>query len=288
MHCSKIIVALFLFCFSTAITFAQRIEYKAEDSIRVEKILHEAIAKRGSENRMLYFGKQFLGIPYVGHTLEKGSEEHLIVNLRELDCTTFVETVAALALCDSNNSRTFRDYCNNLRRLRYRNGEIKEYPSRLHYFTWWAQDNERKGIVKCISSDKSPFTATQVINLSYMSAHPQSYTHLKDCPDYVKAISDLEKKTKGERYPFIPKALLNQGQSTALGVIHDGDIVAMLSSKPGLDTQHIGIAVWQNGHLHLLNASSLYHKVVLDSNTLYNYMNKQKTQTGIRVFRITE
>lgn len=68
-------------------------EYTKEDSALVVRLLKEAKTKRGTENRMMYFGKKFLGLPYVGHTLELGDKEHLIVNLRELDCTTYVETV---------------------------------------------------------------------------------------------------------------------------------------------------------------------------------------------------
>ena len=70
-------------------------EYTAEDSALVVKLLAEAATQRGKENRMMYFGKKFLGLPYVGGTLENGDREHLIVNLHGLDCTTYVETVTA-------------------------------------------------------------------------------------------------------------------------------------------------------------------------------------------------
>ena len=90
-------------------TFTYNREYTKEDSALVVRLLKEAKTKRGKENRMMYFGKKFLGLPYVGHTLENGDEEHLIVNLHELDCTTFVETVLALTLCDKDDQRTFDD-----------------------------------------------------------------------------------------------------------------------------------------------------------------------------------
>ena len=79
---------------------AQNIEYSKEDSALVVKLLKEAPTQRGNENRIFYFGKKFLGLPYVAHTLELGDTEHLIVNLHGLDCTTFVETVVALSMCD--------------------------------------------------------------------------------------------------------------------------------------------------------------------------------------------
>ena len=54
-------------------------EYTKEDSALVVRLLKEAKTNRGAENRMMYFGKKFLGLPYVGHTLELGDKEHLIV-----------------------------------------------------------------------------------------------------------------------------------------------------------------------------------------------------------------
>ena len=105
--------------------------------------------------------------------MEVGDEEHLVVNLRKLDCTTFIETVVALALCDKQNKRTFKDYCKNLTKVRYRNGKITDYTSRLHYFTWWAEDNEKLGIVEDIAPKKEPwgpFTAVQTVSMSAMSA----------------------------------------------------------------------------------------------------------------------
>ena len=94
-----------------AITFAlstqaQDVEYTQADSALVVKLLKDAQTQRGKENRVFYFGKKFLGIPYVAHTLELGDKEHLIVNLHGLDCTTFVETLYALA-------RTTLNVCGN-------------------------------------------------------------------------------------------------------------------------------------------------------------------------------
>ena len=86
---------------------AQEIEYTQSDSALVVSLLDMAKNQRGQENPIFYFGKKFLGIPYVAHTLELGDKEHLIVNLHGLDCTTFVETVVALAMCDQQDFQQF-------------------------------------------------------------------------------------------------------------------------------------------------------------------------------------
>ncbi|MDR1699360.1 MAG: DUF1460 domain-containing protein, partial [Prevotellaceae bacterium] len=60
-------------------------------------------------------GEYFLDTPYVHYTLEAAApDEKLIVNLRELDCTTFTETVLALARTLKSGNPTFEQYCNEL------------------------------------------------------------------------------------------------------------------------------------------------------------------------------
>lgn len=262
---------------------AQEVEYVAADSIRIEEILRKA-EKEKPENAMLYFGKQFLGVPYVGHTLEVGDKEHLIINTRELDCTTFVENVLALYLCYQKKDASFRSFCDQLRSIRYRGGKLTDYTSRLHYFTWWGEDNEKMGFVKSVGTNAFPFTATQQLNINYMTTHPTLYKHLKANPQFVKVIAAQEKASNGKTYRYIPKSLLNRSEQE-LKSIKTGDIVSLITKKAGLDTSHVGIAVWQNGKLHLMHASSIYQKVVLDSTTFYDYGQRQTSMLGIRVYR---
>lgn len=291
---------IFYFFVLTLTAAAQRVEVTPEDSARVVALLKKAKTERGEENRVLYFARQFLGLPYVAHTLENGNKEHLIVNLHEFDCTTLVETAAALALCDVHDQRTFKDYCHWLTTLRYRDGKLMDYTSRLHYFTWWGEDNEKLGLVTCINQDTKPtafyeklvtaklWDEVQTVNVNYMTTHPGLYKHLKNNPAFVKVIRDYERISSGKSYRYIPKRLLGGKQRNSLGIINDGDILAMITSKAGLDTSHLGIAVWQNGRLHMLHASSLQKKVVLDKQNLYDYQQKQTSQLGIRVFRVNE
>ena len=276
-------IVLLLACMTV---HAQQVEYTKEDSIRIEQMLKQAQSEK-PENAMLFFGKQFLGVPYVAHTLEEGDKEHLIINTRELDCTTFVENVLALYLCHQSHTTSFRSFCDNLRNIRYRGGKLTDYTSRLHYFTWWGEDNEQMGLVKAIDAGKYPFTATQRLNINYMTTHPTLYKHLKANPQFVKVIATQEKASNGKTYRYIPKALLNRSESE-LSCVHTGDIVSLITKKAGLDTSHVGIAVWQKGTLHLMHASSIYMKVVLDTTTFYGYGQRQTSMLGIRVYRPRE
>jgi hypothetical protein len=181
--------------------------------------------------------------------------------------------------------QTFADYVNMLTLLRYRKGEVNEYPSRLHYFSDWILDKQKMGIVSELQSPNPPFSAVQKLNLNYMSTHPQSYKALTAHPEWITIIENQEKELTGSRFYYIPK---DKVRNTRLlrSTIQDGDIIAITCSKKGLDIAHLGFAVWKSDGLHLLNASQLHKKVVLEPMTLGTYLSKHPTHTGIRVIRI--
>ncbi len=265
---------------------AYEVQYLPEDSLCVESILAEASVQQQDINMIIYIARKMLDIPYVAHTLEVNKTEKLVINLRELDCTTFVENVLALYLCIRQNNKTFENFCNNLCKIRYRGGSEPHYVKRLHYFTDWIVDNTTMGFCEEIQSPTPPFSATQTINVNFMSAHPDKYKMLCENPGYLPYIKDMEKALNGKTYKYIPKSEMKN--STLLKeVIKDGDIIATTTSIGGLDIQHLGFAVWHSDGLHLLNASSLHHKVIDESMTLYQYLQKQKTMTGVRVVRVS-
>ena len=68
--------------------------------------------------------------------------------------------------------------------------------------------------------------------------------------------------------------------------VKDGDVIVIITNKKGLDTQHLGFASWHKDGLHLLNASSIHHKVIEEPMTLRQYLYKHPTMPGIRILRI--
>ena len=80
-------------------------------------------------------------------------------------------------------------------------------------------------------------------------------------------------------------AFMGKNSSLLRKTVHDGDIIAIVTVKKGLEISHIGIAAWHKDGLHMLNASSLYHKVVEDHNLLRTYLSKQTSALGIRIAR---
>ena len=266
-----------------SVATSAQVTYTKADSLTICRLLKEAPRKAST----LWFARQFHGIPYVAHTLEVNDSEQLVVNTRQLDCTTLVETVTALTICVQQENRQWTDYLKTLRTLRYRQGVIDGYSSRLHYFTDWIDDKQLMGIVSEIQGPNPPFTALQKVKVGYMSQHPQSYKALKANAALVPIIKRQELALTGKTYRYIPKQAIKNTQLLRQ-TIKDGDIIAITCNKKGLDIAHLGFAVWQKDGLHLLNASSIHHKVVTEPMTIRQYLQKHSTFTGVRIIRIKE
>ena len=116
MKIRSIVILLFCMMFSMAASAYQ----PRKDMVCIERLLSDAAKLPKDSNLMLHFGKQFLNVPYVAHTLDRNTEEEkLVVNTRELDCTTFVENVLALTLCAQRGETKFTDFENQLQQIRY-------------------------------------------------------------------------------------------------------------------------------------------------------------------------
>ena len=116
------------------------------DTTRINEILGKASSlKYGNASQLCgMIAREFIGKPYVAHTLED-SVEMITVNIDELDCTTFVETVLALAYTVNERRTSWHDFVFNLERIRYRGGQLNGYGSRLHYICDWMADNTYRG-----------------------------------------------------------------------------------------------------------------------------------------------
>ena len=167
------------FCCLTLATIATaQPEYSKTDSINIEKWLNESRQIEGTPQLVMFFAEKLKDIPYVAYTLDQNSEERLVVNTRELDCTTYVENVMALALCASNKMYHFPQFCFALQKIRYVKGQI-HYTTRKHYFTTWINDNTSLGLIETVDQPNPPFSATQIVDVDYMSTHPDAYAMLK-------------------------------------------------------------------------------------------------------------
>lgn len=242
---------------------------------------------------MAEMGRSFVGAAYVPGTLEVEGPERLVINFRGLDCVTFVENTWALSsfvrviggALGLDAVRTLADralteqrYESLLRSVRYRDGHIDGYPSRLHYFTDWVGDNAKRGLVRDISRELGGTLDTEPID--FMTAHVDAYRQLAD-PSFVVLLKQTEQRlTDGGRY-FVPQDRIEEVAER----IQDGDIIAATSTVRGLDVAHTGLALWVDGTLHMLHAPLVGEEVQISALSLADRIRRIGGQDGIIVAR---
>jgi len=224
-------------------------------------------------------GKFFAGAPYTAGTLEMKGAEHLVVNLREFDCVTFVESVVALVGCVRIQEKSFEAFRRLLLKIRYRQGRLKDYSSRLHYFSDWIHDNQKKGILKDVTREIGGRPLRKAIN--FMTTHPEMYPPLKSAANF-RGIKSVEKRIGRSPLFSIPKKGLRRFEDR----ICDGDLIAVTTNREGLDVQHVGLAARVKHRIHLLHASRTEGKVVFSKKTLYRYLMQSGARSGIMVARL--
>jgi hypothetical protein len=227
---------------------------------------------------MLAVGKYFLGFPYASHTLEREGRETVVINLRELDCFTFVENVVALAALISKGRSAFRGYAAQLKKIRYRSGILRGYSSRLHYFSDWLYDNEKKGIVIDVTRRAGGEAFRKYFN--FMTRQREDYPALSR-EKFHREMMSIEKRLSRRRLHYIPKAALGKFAH----LVENGDLIAVTTDIEGLDVIHVGLAVRLRRGLHLLHASEVEKRVVISDLTLHQYLSRRKMMTGIMIGR---
>ncbi|NOR34771.1 MAG: DUF1460 domain-containing protein [Bacteroidales bacterium] len=256
------------------------IVYQLKDKEILEQLIELYSAENEEETSalMVKVGSFFQETPYVAHTLET-EEEQLVINLREMDCTTFAENCLAISRTIQSKSQTFEQFTSELQFIRYRDGIIDAYPSRLHYFCDWIFNNVQKNLIGDMSEAiaQTPFPK----QINFMSTHPDSYRQLKESAPLIDLIAAQEKEISARKMFFIPETEIAEAESKLM----DGDIVGITTSIEGIAIQHVVILIRQEGRIHMMHASSKAEKVVVSELTLEEYLLNNKSASGIMLAR---
>ncbi|WP_273568863.1 N-acetylmuramoyl-L-alanine amidase-like domain-containing protein [Maribacter halichondriae] len=243
-------------------------------TIEIDGLLEKDFGKT-----LVAIGKTFMGTPYVAKTLEIGETESLVINLHGLDCTTFVENVLAFGLLLKEGKSDFDSFTETLETIRYKDGTLDGYGSRLHYFSEWIRNNEQKGLLKEITSDIGGVEIKKEIN--FMGTHRDLYPFLEDDANFEKIV-ETEKALNNESFCYLPQEQIEANEH----LIQSGDIIALTTSINGLDVTHTGIATREkDGRIHLLHASTGSMEVEVSKLPLADYLKKIKNNIGIMVAR---
>ncbi len=229
----------------------------------------------------LNIAKSFLNRPYKAHTLEGNQNEKLVVNLREFDCSTFVESCIAMGLTYRKDDISFEKFQKYLQRLRYyKNGKIKGFESRINYFSDWLYTHAEDGLLIDITPTMGGVPWKK--NVNFMSTHWNKYPFPKDM-ELLGKIIKIEERINSQNYTFVPKSKVKSIENQFM----NGDIIGITTNIDGLDVTHEGFAIrLQDKRVYLLHASSEFKRVMVTDKPLVEYLAKNKNQTGIMVARL--
>lgn len=257
-------------------------KYTENDKLIFEFLMKKILSEKSPDNEysklVPQIGKYFLGVRYVAHTLEC-ENEMLTVNFLELDCTTFLENVTVMATLAKTSQTGFDEYVKQLKKFRYRNGQVDGYASRIHYFSDWIVTNEERGFIKNITKETGGEPYVKTIN--YMTQNREKYQRLADKQTFEK-IKLSEENLNKHRHYYIPKAKVAEMEKN----IQAGDLIAITCDTEGLDIAHVGLAVEKNGRVYFMHASMSGKKVMISDEPLHDYLEKNRTHTGIMVARV--
>jgi len=277
----SLILFFFTIFFFSSSAFKTLNDY--EENLVKEKLssFDESLKNESIKKIIETVGLSFLGTDYVAGTLDDDvNNEKLVIKISGLDCVTFVENTLAIARTIQTGQPSLESFKDELQSIRYRNGIIDGYTSRLHYFSDWIFDNEQKGIVKDIAKKIGGVPYKK--NINFMSTHSDSYKSLNtDDGESLVKIKNIEKKINKRKMYYIPKNEVD----TYYDDLQTGDIIATTTEIKGLDVTHTGYIYKKNGKTYFLNASLNAKEVIISKEELKEYLNSDKKKTGIMIAR---
>ena len=238
--------------------------------------------------RAIRVGELAVGTPYEAFTLEAylraggnpSRTEPLTVSLTRFDCVTLVESCLAVArVAAQTRTPSWNRFAREVERMRYRGGKRGGYTSRLHYFSEWISDGEKRGLVRDIGASLGGGPDTRP--LRFMTEHRSSYPALANDAVF-RAIGEMERSLDKNPRHVVATARIPE----VVDRIETGDVVAFATSIPGLDVSHAAFAYRDSaGVLRVLHAPLSGGVVEVTRSTLPEYVSAIRRATGILVAR---
>ena len=260
----------------------REIAVQPEEIARFEKIVQYA-KKQNLPDRPIgeivqAIADNFLGKPYAEGLLDKSGTEKLIVTLDKFDCVLFVETVLAIARGVAVQDYDYQNFVNRIEEQRYLNGKMNGYCSRLHYFSEWINDNQKRQTVENITAKLGGVPMNKTLN--FMSQHRSSYPQMAKDEATYQCIVGIEADLAKTAVNYIPTNRIK----TVYSQLKPGDIVAVATDVKGLDVTHTGF-VYRNadGNMGLIHASPAGQVTV--AYDLHRYISRVESAIGIVVAR---
>ena len=256
----------------------------------VRKAQSENWAKLPISERMVKFGKELHGTPYVSFTLEIDNRiEAPSANFNGLDCWTFFETCLGLSrmIAQPKAKYTPHDLLAEIQFTRYRGGKCTgNYLERIHYLSEWFFENEARGVADNITRDLGGALPIRNRKCQEMTILWKSYRYLKNNPGLRPEMGKLEAKVSQLPVYYVPQSRIASIEKK----LKNGDIIGVVTKHQGGFCSHVGIVHRTgDGVTRMMHASSQrkYRRVINDS-SVSNYIKEFSGHIGIIVARPQE
>ncbi|MEU2252502.1 DUF1460 domain-containing protein [Nocardia xishanensis] len=212
----------------------------------------------GKGELLALLSSRFLGTPYGANMLVGSATqpEQLVVDLRRVDCFTFLDYVEALS-----RSADRDQFVANLIETRYAGGRV-DFLQRKHFFSDWS--HTPRIAATDITATLSPAAVTVGKRLN---AKADGGTYLPGLPVVARDLT------------YIPSGAVDRN---VIGQLRTGDYIGAYSDQPGLDVTHVGIFVMTPDGPVFRNASSLAANNQVVDSPLADYV---RSTPGIVVLR---
>ena len=235
------------------------------------------VASRPYGEIVQWTGEQLIGRPYVAGMLDAPATETLVVDLTAFDCVLYIENVLAISRMIALGQTDYADYAAGVQALRYRDGALDGYCSRLHYFSEWILDNGARGDLENITAAIGGERLDK--RLTFMGEHRESYPHLASDETYA-CIVDMEAGLADAELYYVPQDRI----AGVYDALQPGDIVATATSIGGLDVTHTGFVHKTGARTGFMHASLSSNRVKI-SEDLEGYVRGIKSQIGVVIAR---
>jgi hypothetical protein len=199
----------------------------------LEIILRKASHIGDPGERIGLLSSHLLGTAYAEATLigDDLTPEMFVINLKGVDCMTFVEYIEAMRI-----SSSFPGLIASLKRVRYKSG-IVDFHSRNHFFSDWRESN--RDLIEDLTERIGGAAAVLV---------RKKLNEKEDGTSFLQGIQAVTREIS-----YIPSGAVD---SRIIENLRTGDYIGIFSPIPGLDVSHTGIMVRQNEIVYLRHASS--------------------------------
>jgi hypothetical protein len=208
---------------------------------RINELLDKASFIDRPGERIAYLSENYLNTKYKEATLigSQDRSEVLVIDLEQVDCLTFIEYIEAMRI-----SKSFSDFKENLKRVRYRSGSLS-FTNRKHFFTDW----------KAFHSD-FVVDVTREIGGDKCKEVSKRLNEKQDGMLFVPGVSCRLREIVYFQSIHVDDAVMSK--------LRTGDYSGIYSKEDGLDVSHTGIFIGKQNKNYLRHASSVnkYRKVI--------------------------